>query len=207
MSNTASINICRGIEGGECRFALFVENDFAKRIETAINETGWPDFLRERYGDKPNRHKSFSVHGAACPNGCSRPHISDIGLIRSCVPVVDHENCIQCEECVRACPDDAMELVDSRVVITRDKCLVCGFCVGSCPAEAMSCSRTGWRMLAGGRLGRHPRLGTELPGVYTSEEVLVILAKALKLWMKNYEEHKRFGWVMDRIGYEKLFED
>lgn len=207
MGKTTSINICRGIGGGECRFALFVENSFADRIEKAVNETGWPEFLKEHFGEKINRHKVFTINAAACPNGCSRPHISDIGLIRACVPVVDHENCIGCEECVRACPDEAMEMVEERIVITREKCLVCGACVGACPAEVISCSRNGWRVLAGGRLGRHPRLGAELPGVYTSDEVLPIISKALSIWMDNYEERRRFGWVMDRIGYEKLLEE
>lgn len=207
MCNIASINICRGTCGGECRFSLFVEKDFSSRVEKTINDSGWPDFLRKRYGDKINRHKAFSVSGAACPNGCSRPHIADIGLIRACVPVIDHENCIQCEECVRSCPDEAMEMVEGKIVITREKCLLCGVCANSCPAEVISCSRSGWRVLAGGRLGRHPRLGTELPGVYTSDEALGIIANGLRIWMDNYEERKRFGWVMDRIGYEKLLED
>lgn len=207
MGNTSLVNICRGIQGGECRFALFVEEKFSERIECVINEIGWPEFLEDRLGGRINRHKAFSVNGAACPNGCSKPHIADIGLIRSCVPVIDHDNCILCEECVRSCPDEAMERVDERIVITREKCLVCGQCVSCCPAEVISCSRNGWRVLVGGRLGRHPRLGTELPGVYTSDEALAIIAKALRLWMDNYNEYKRFGWFMDRIGYEKLLED
>ncbi|CCO22148.1 4Fe-4S binding protein [Maridesulfovibrio hydrothermalis] len=207
MGKTASINICRGICGEECRFALFVEKGFDERIEKVITESGWPEFLNERYGGKVNPHKMFTVNGAACPNGCSRPHIADIGLIRSCVPVIDHEQCIACEECVRSCPDEAMEMVDGRVVITREKCLVCGICVRFCPTEVISCSRNGWRVLAGGRLGRHPRLGTELPGVFSSDEALTLVSKALRIWMDNYEEDKRFGWVMDRIGYEKLLED
>ncbi|WP_320169171.1 4Fe-4S binding protein [Maridesulfovibrio sp.] len=207
MSNTASVNICRGIEGGECRFALFVAEDFADRIEKVVEETGWTDFLKNRFGENINRHKMFTVNGSACPNGCSRPHISDIGLIRACVPVVDHENCIHCEECVRACPDKAMDFDGDRIVITREKCLVCGYCVSSCPTEVISCARNGWRVLAGGRLGRHPGLGTELPGVYTSDEALAIIAKALNLWMENYEDGERFGRIMDRLGYEKLLEE
>ncbi|WP_027720896.1 4Fe-4S binding protein [Maridesulfovibrio zosterae] len=207
MSKTASINICRGIEGGECRFALFIESSFSKHIEKTIADTGWSDFLKKHYGEKVNRHKVFSVKVAACPNGCSRPHIADIGLIRACMPVIDHENCIHCEECVRSCPDEAMELSGERIVIARDKCLECGYCVANCPTEAISCSRNGWRVLAGGRLGRHPRLGTELSGVYSSDEVLGIIGKAVKIWMKNYEERKRFGVVMDSLGYDKLLKD
>ena len=207
MSKTASINICRGIESGECRFALCIESSFSKRIEKTIADTGWSDFLRKRYGENVNKHKAFSVNVAACPNGCSRPHIADIGLIRACNPVIDQESCIHCGECVRSCPDDAMELAGERIVINREKCLACGYCISACPTESISCSRKGWRVLAGGRLGRHPHLGTELSGVYSSDEVLLIIGKAVKIWMKNYEERKRFGVVIDRLGYDRLLED
>lgn len=207
MGKTASINICRGIDRGECKLALFVDEEFSSRIENVVEESGWPAFLQERYGKEINRHKKVTINGSACPNGCSRPHISDIGLIRACVPMVDHDTCISCGECIQTCPDDAMELVDNRVVITREKCLVCGICINTCPVEVITCSRNGWRVLAGGRLGRHPRLGTELPGVYTSEEALSIIGNALRIWMENYEDGKRFGLVMDRIGYKRLLED
>ncbi len=207
MGKSAIINICRGINGGECRFALFVEDNFADRIEQTVVDSGWPEFLKEKFGDNISRHKAFSVNGAACPNGCSRPHISDIGLIRACVPLINHEDCITCGECVRNCPDDAMEIIDGKVVITREKCLVCGLCTRTCPVEVISCSRNGWRVLVGGRLGRHPRLGSELPGVYSSDEVLFLISKSIKLWVENYEDGKRFGQIMDKVGYEKLLQD
>ncbi|SDL39328.1 4Fe-4S dicluster domain-containing protein [Maridesulfovibrio ferrireducens] len=207
MEKSAIVNICRGIKGGECRFALFVEESFADRIEKTVIESGWPEFLKSQFGDNISRHKVFSVNAGACPNGCSRPHISDIGLIRACVPVIDNEGCIGCGECVTNCPDDAMQFIDGKVVITREKCLDCGFCTRTCPVEVISCSRKGWRVVAGGRLGRHPHLGSELPGIYSSAEVLLIIFRSLKLWMENYETGKRFGQIMDKVGYDKLLQD
>ncbi|ACS80904.1 4Fe-4S dicluster domain-containing protein [Maridesulfovibrio salexigens] len=203
MDKASVINTCRGTSGG-CRFALHVDEDFAERLEKVIEESGWPEFLHQKFGEKVNRHKLVNVSAASCPNGCSRPHIADIGLIRACVPVIDHEGCIGCEECIRNCPDEAMEMVDGKVVITREKCLVCGYCTNVCPTEVISCSRSGWRFLVGGRLGRHPRLGMELPGVYSDDEVLELISRCMKLWMDNYVDGKRFGWVMDRVGHDKI---
>ncbi len=207
MEKSAIVNICRGIKGGECRFALSVDGDFAARIEEAVAATGWLEFLKKQFGDNISRHKIFSVNAGACPNGCSRPHIADIGLIRACVPVIEHDGCTTCGECVEHCPDDAMELVDGKVVINRDKCLVCGFCTKTCPESVISCSSSGWRVVVGGRLGRHPKLGAELPGVYSDAEALELIAKGLKLWMENYEVGKRFGYIIDKVGHEKLLQD
>lgn len=203
MDNGAVINVCRGTSG-ECRFALRVDGDFAERIGKVVNDSGWPEFLKQKFGEKVNRHKLLSVSTAFCPNGCSRPHIVDIGLIRACVPVIDHGGCIGCGECVQKCPDQAMEMVDGTVVINREDCLVCGYCSNVCPAEVISCSRSGWRFLVGGRLGRHPKLAQELPGVYSDDEVLDLIGHCLKLWMDNYVVGKRFGRIMDRVGHDKI---
>lgn len=206
MDNGAVINVCRGTSGG-CRFALDVDGDFAERIGKVVKDSGWPEFLQQKFGEKVNRHKLLSVSSASCPNGCSRPHIADIGLIRACVPVIDHEGCAGCEECVQKCPDQVMEMVDGKVVINRGDCLVCGYCTNVCPTEVLSCSRSGWRFLVGGRLGRHPKLGQELPGIYLDDEVMDLIGRCLKLWMDNYVSGKRFGRVIDRVGHDKILQE
>lgn len=203
-----SVDVCRGGKSDDdCHFALYVAADFSGRIEEVVNNSGWPVFIEEKLGNEMRGHHAFKIRASACPNGCTKPHVADIGLIRACVPVFDHKECIGCGECVKSCPDDALSLNGDRVVITREKCLVCGQCIGACPVEIISCARNGWRVLMGGRLGRHPRLGVELPGVYTSEEVLELIDKTLKVYMENYEHGKRFGLIFDKIGFDPILRD
>jgi ferredoxin/coenzyme F420-reducing hydrogenase delta subunit len=59
--------------------------------------------------------------------------------------VVDERTCTGCEQCVKDCPYDAIEMVvrtdgrDGMVArVTTDLCTSCGICVGSCPPMAIS---------------------------------------------------------------------
>jgi dissimilatory sulfite reductase (desulfoviridin) alpha/beta subunit len=203
---TQYLNLCRGVGLPGCMHANDVSTDFEKRIEQVVQNSGWPKFLHDFYGGKINRHHGFQIHVSACPNGCSRPHIADIGFIRACEPQVAAEACISCGNCAEACPDEAIAMVDGLPAINRDACISCGRCVLVCPVDSMHCTRAGWRVLAGGRLGRHPQLARELDGLHDDDTALTILDRALQLFMANYTPRKRFGAIMDELGYDTLLQ-
>lgn len=204
--NTQYIYLCRGMNADVCPHALGVSSDFEGRIRQTVQDSGWPEFLRGWYGDKLNRHQGFQIHVSACPNGCSRPHIADIGFMRACKPQVEADLCTACGECAQACPDEAIAMIDGRPLIDPATCIDCGRCTLVCPVQAMQCVRSGWRVLAGGRLGRHPRLAQELEGWHDDDAALSILDRALKLYIAHYEPRKRFGRIMDSLGYATLLE-
>ena len=52
-------------------------------------------------------------------------------------PVTDMEKCTQCEICVEACPEDAIDVCDV-TDIDRWKCILCFACVKVCPEDAKS---------------------------------------------------------------------
>lgn len=52
--------------------------------------------------------------------------------------VVDKNACIGCEECLKACVFDSMEMIDGIANIDEDRCVGCGRCVTVCPNYAIS---------------------------------------------------------------------
>ncbi len=54
----------------------------------------------------------------------------------SSIPIYHPEKCIQCGECVKNCPGNAISL--NPLTIDQEKCIGCGACIGICPVRAFS---------------------------------------------------------------------
>ncbi len=52
------------------------------------------------------------------------------------------DKCLACASCVPACPNNALTLVDGRIVRDKELCTVCGACAAICPQQAME--KIGW---------------------------------------------------------------
>jgi len=51
--------------------------------------------------------------------------------------VVREDQCDFCGVCVAVCPQDAIELLEARIIIHQDKCNECMKCVYICPLETL----------------------------------------------------------------------
>ncbi len=53
---------------------------------------------------------------------------------------VTNTDCVACLACVRACPHEARQFVNGKIVTDTVKCQSCGICVDICPNQAISTS-------------------------------------------------------------------
>ncbi|MFH1319171.1 MAG: 4Fe-4S binding protein [Bacteroidota bacterium] len=53
------------------------------------------------------------------------------------IPVINIEECDGCEECLEACPPEAIVLKEGKAYIEEDLCEECGECVAECPVKAI----------------------------------------------------------------------
>ena len=67
---------------------------------------------------------------------------------------VDATRCCYCGGCVSICPEDAILLAETRLVV-REACTECGLCVAACPVGALSEPDSAAPAATGGRLGEH----------------------------------------------------
>lgn len=62
----------------------------------------------------------------------------------------------------------------------------------------------GYRILVGGKLGRHPKLGRELGGVYSMGKALGIIDRCLDHYQRHCLAGERLGEVLERTGLKGL---
>lgn len=190
------IKLCWGIESGECPNLLASEPNLKQDLESVLEHSGWPELLAGSLTRDIKPLDQFSVSISGCPNGCSRPQIADFGLLQARHPKVIEEACTGCGECAQSCREGAIDARAGLARIDPQLCLSCGACIRSCPEQALHSLRQGYRVQAGGKLGRHPRLADELPGIQPREEMLHILHRCLQLQQQSYRPGLRFGQVV-----------
>jgi len=171
---------------------VLCEHDFNVRLQKRLRT------------ERPLHHQLLHLAVAGCPNSCSQPQIKDFAVQGRAVPEVG-EGCLACGECTAACPEGAVTLVaDAGPRIDREKCLSCGRCARACPAGALVAGRRGYRVLAGGRLGRHPALAVEVFPLAGEDELVRLLGAAVELFLTECRSGERFGAMLERVGVSAL---
>jgi len=200
------LDACFGPSG--CPNRANAADTLVERLEVCLREADLLTFLKREVGENLKFHHEFRVTVAECPNACSQPQIKDLGIIGASVPAVTDEPCSGCEACTEACPDDAITLGEDEVppVIDGNRCLVCGKCIGVCPTYTLTEGQSGYRVLLGGKLGRHPRLAESLPGVFTEDEVLAILSACLDFYKHTSRGGKRFADILGPDDFQRFVE-
>ncbi|MFP4393027.1 MAG: 4Fe-4S dicluster domain-containing protein [Desulfohalobiaceae bacterium] len=200
------IKLCWGLEKGECPNLLQNDPDLKHDLESVLEASGWPECLLDNLQREIKPLDQFSISISGCPNGCSRPQIADLGLLQAQVPQVQHKLCTGCGECAAACREGAIDVQSGVAEIDPKWCLWCGVCVRFCPEGAIFPRQQGYRVQVGGKLGRHPRLADELPGIRFRSQVLDILAGCLQLQQRFYRPGLRFGQLIAELGSGRIGE-
>ncbi|MBC8441159.1 MAG: 4Fe-4S binding protein [Deltaproteobacteria bacterium] len=173
----------------------------AKDIEAIMKKENILSFLKENVKGDLKFHHEFRIALSDCPNACSRPQIVDIGIIGSVLPGIFDEACTLCSSCVEVCDENAVTLDEEKEtpLIDYGKCLLCAKCIRACPTGTIGEKEKGFRVMLGGRLGRHPRLAMEIPKIHSHDEVLEIVKKCLKFYKENSKIGQRFSHLFSSV--------
>ena len=198
------IDTCFGPSG--CPNRAAVSDRLLQKIESLVKEKDLLGFLKKRVDGDLKFHHEFRITLADCPNVCSQPQIKDVGIIAACLPQLTDEPCTLCEACVEACRENAITLIAENECpqIDLTQCLHCGACMKVCPTGTISKGAIGYRVQLGGKLGRHPQLAKELPGIYGEDQVLQIVNDCLHIYTQNSKHGERFGQILTSADFEKI---
>ncbi len=198
------VETCFGEKG--CPNRIGSANELVQRLEALLKKADILTLLRQRVKGDLKFHHEFRVTVAECPNACSQPQIKGIGIIAAARPEITDEECTGCGACVDVCPEGAITLADDpeQPEIDFDRCLMCKKCIRACPSRTLVTGEQGYRVQLGGRLGRHPRLAMELPGIYTQDQVIEIVEKCIQLYREKSLHGERFSKLLTQAEFEKI---
>jgi dissimilatory sulfite reductase (desulfoviridin) alpha/beta subunit len=198
------VETCFGPSG--CPNRAVADQGLAGDLEEVLARADLLTFLKGQVAGPLKFHHEFRVSVSDCPNACSRPQIADLSLLGARRPKVGTEPCSGCGACVEACREGAVTLAgdESAPTIDHGQCLACGQCLEVCPTGTLVESERGYRVQVGGRLGRHPQLARELPGIFSRPEVLQLAASFVRHYQTYSRGGERWGDVLNRVGYETL---
>jgi len=183
-------------KGTTCVFGLYDTQKLAKEIHERFYE-GYHDVILP--------HK-FKVAVGGCPNNCVKPDLNDLGIVGQRVPKLNRDACKGCAKCgvAEACPMNAVEVKEGTAVIDPAVCNNCGRCHGTCYFGALEESETMYKVYVGGKWGKRVRMGSALNTLFTREEVLNVVEKAILLFKQKGISGERFGETVERLGVEKV---
>jgi anaerobic sulfite reductase subunit C len=198
------IDTCFGSNG--CPNRAAISDQLLQKIESLVKEKDLLGFLKNRVDGNLKFHHEFRITLADCPNACSQPQVKDIGIIGACSPKLTEKPCTLCEACVEACKENAITFLSGTEYPQIDftRCLHCGKCMNVCPTGTLSEGATGYKVQLGGKLGRHPQLAKELPGIYSEHQVLKIVADCLQFYTQNSKHGERFGQILTSADFETI---
>lgn len=165
-----------GISG--CKNSLMDTKNIAQEIEKILNKIGLGEYIKSKAKEKILYHMKFKAAIAGCPNSCSQPQIKDFGISGQARPAATKNTCTECMECVWICKEKgAVKIVNAKPIFDYILCVLCGDCAKVCPTEAIIIKKKGARVMANGKLGRHPKLADMLAELADENEVYELLEK------------------------------
>jgi dissimilatory sulfite reductase (desulfoviridin) alpha/beta subunit len=190
------LDACFG--GGGCPHRAMASETLVEKIEQVMAGADLLGFLKSRVKGDLKFHHEFRISIADCPNACSQPQIKDVGILGAWSPVVTNAPCTACGACSDSCMEDAVVRAGSGEVIAIDfqRCVRCGSCMAACPAGPLEAGKKGYRVLIGGKLGRHPRLARELPGIHDAQAVVRMIEDFLTFYKSRSTHGQRFAQLL-----------
>lgn len=186
------IEMCFGSSG--CPNRAVAGDGLQGRLEKLLEKEDLLGFLKAHVDGRLKFHHEFRISLADCPNACSQPQIRDVGIIGAAMPAISDADCSLCAACVETCREDALSLgTQGPPVLNAARCVACGQCVAACPTGTLESGPKGYRIQLGGKLGRHPQLAWELPGIYDLQQVLAIVQDCLRFYKARSRHGERFA--------------
>lgn len=167
-----------------------------------IDAQGLAQRIDEAFRDFQGAHAKIKIAVAGCPNGCTKPAEHDLGICGTASVTVHAEGCTGCGACAERCKVGAIAVEGTTVRLDENRCILCGGCALVCPEGTITLDQKGFRLFAGGKMGRFPSLGrVAIPRLDDVEQVIAAMADLLEIYRVAGRKGERLGDTFARAGW------
>jgi dissimilatory sulfite reductase (desulfoviridin) alpha/beta subunit len=201
------LRMCGGAFG--CPRPAVQVGQLSSDLEAELGHSGHLERLTDALGDRILTHHKMAMGVCGCINGCSEPQTKDFSVVGQLRPDAAPGKCTGCGRCEKACQESAVRAGTPRAgspdpAFDRKACLNCGDCAKVCATGAIKLT-PGYRIMVGGKLGRHPRLADVLvPFTEHRDQVLTAFRTVLAWSAEVGRPGERLGVLLERHGIEPL---
>ena len=197
------VKSCRGAEAN-CPFLITDSRILAVKLRMMLEKLLFTEKLIDKIEGQILPHHTMKLAVSGCPNSCSMPQIKDFGA-HAIEPVyIDSDcACIGCMKCVETCKEDAITVKDNQVTIDKEKCVHCGLCARVCPVGTIKTEEKKYRVMIGGKVGRHPKFALDLLPQADESTTLRALEVCVDMILSSKTEH-RFRTLIEQQGIEEI---
>jgi anaerobic sulfite reductase subunit C len=196
----ALVEVCHNELSG-CPNPLIKTSEWHGAVTAWLKEQQVSERLRARVKEDTIKfHHKFRISIAGCPNACSRPQIADVGIVGMTRPDFDPGECERCGNCAAVCPDGAITMDGGPPWFNYDQCQGCQLCSRACAPGCITLPEGSARIIAGGKLGRHPRLAVPIGEAKDPAEAVAMIEPLVTGYIENAGEGERFADYFARAG-------
>lgn len=194
-----SIEACYTKYGENSKVVRDALKDMMQSVKAIMAEENLTEIMADLATLALHGASRFNLVMTGCPNCCVSPFMKDFGIIMlHRVEITDNE-CTFCGNCLKMCFDNAIQLTDQGPVIDRDKCAMCELCARDCPTDTLVTGARGFKVVAGGRAGRHPHLAVTIESFADKNRVLEILKNAIAV-LRNAQPGDTLAGIIEKQG-------
>ncbi|HML26555.1 MAG TPA: 4Fe-4S binding protein [Methanomethylovorans sp.] len=95
---------------------------------------------------------------------------------------------------------------DGVLNLDHEKCIMCGECIRACKKDAMQIAKEGFTIYVGGKVGRKPRMGIRVLKTVSEPVMFEVLERTVAYYRENALEGERIIDVIDRYGIDHFEE-
>ena len=130
---------CGGVTTPEDAIKMIMAGAIAVQVYSAVHMAGnkGDAFINKFINDFEYWLNKYKYKNIGSLNGILLPKLSRSHQMDRIIPKYNESLCTKCKSCINICLENAISLLENKIIINKNKCIGCGACSSVCPTKSL----------------------------------------------------------------------